>query len=455
MVTSRGWALLVLCLAGAAVAQPAVVPWQVSTPPQTTASSLVGDVAILPDGQGEPRCVVGTDPFSSGVVFYDLDGGVVASFLSGRALNADARGGLAYAHLPQQLVVVSSSTAGVLNVYGFTDGGLDAGEVVTELTGNRISLGSPACLAVTRRADAGLEAWVSIGTPTLAHVAFFETDDAGLGGARVDGGPDVTLDAPPSSLVIDDEHRWLFAAVPGRGLYRLNLDSPDASVFEPFDGGHAGGEVTSLALYPTDSRRQGKLLLALVPQTGTISVYDLRDGGMTWLSAFTQISPDAGQVLYSPSWLDVAPSPRAPHGLFVVQDSNFSTGENYHLTPWDSIASLLHLPVFTEPDAGADGGVDAGASDAGPSDAGADAGTPDGGAADGGTGGGSGGGTGGGGGGAGGAGGAGGGGAGGSGWNAGGGGSDAGAGCHCGGGPGALLPFSLVLLSLLRRRRLP
>ena len=371
-------------LAGAVLltgfAAAAQVPFVAETTPIPTATA--GDVAIVWEkGRATPPLVVGCDPLQNGLYVYATDGGLVQVVPYGAMGGVDSRTGLSFGNAPSTLVAASASISQSLVFGAPADGGL------ADVTA--MPFGVPTAAAVTMHAsDGGVEVIADDSAGTLRRVSV-EDDGTGL----VQGVQTGTISLPgvPSALVVDDRSGTLYAAIPAQGVFRVDLAQGTVDPLVTLDAGFFGALIGGVTFYPLYDG--GGLLLTTVPPTDEIVVHELN--GSTQATYVTRFRVESGtRVVRAPQHVDVVANrlPGFDAGLFVIQDTATA---NYKLVPWELLATSTAVPLPIEvpediglprPDAGVDGGTDAGEI--------IDAGTGDGGTSDGGTGGGSGGSTG-------------------------------------------------------------
>jgi len=446
-------AVLLASLAGAQT----IVPFTAETP--TIASTFVGDVAIFPNtanpAQGR---LIGTDRVQNGLYTYFFDGGYGEFLPIGPMTGVDVRTGLRYRSAPSALMVATGVNNG-LYVYGLNDAGMlfNVLETPTMIPFGAIALWSPP--------DGGLEAFVDTSNMPYVRQLYFHETDAGL--INWSYGLGTVLPRPVTAMVADSRNRRLYLSVASVGIYGWTIDSPDApTLLEPIDGGSLNGAPTGLGLYAL--RDGGSVLMVSVLGRDDFAAYRATTSSLTPLTRF-QISRGTSAVLVRNSqYLDISQAtlPHFSAGVLAVADPNTTTGSNYKLIGWETLAAATDPKLPNEydasvvivdagavvdsgvviiggcpddPDGGTDGGTDGGGVDAGrrPCVRDAGSGTGGGGGSGGGQGGGFGGGTGGSGGGSGG----------------GGGGTSDPKGCCAGGPMGAIFPGAFVLLWTLSFRR--
>lgn len=358
------------------LAAAAQVPFVAETTPIPTATA--GDVAIVWEkGRAAPPLVVGCDPLQNGLYVYATDGGLVQVLPYGATGGVDSRTGLAFGNAPATLVAASASISQAVVFGAPGDGGL------VDVTATPVAVPTVAALTMHHSPDGGLEVIADDSAGTLHRVAV-EEDGTGL----VQGAQTATITLPgvPSGLVVDDRSGTLYAAIPAQGVFRVDLAQGSVDPLVTLDGGFFGGLIGGLTFYPLYDG--GGLLLTTVPPTDEVVVHEL--AGSTQATYVTRFRVESGtRVVRAPQHVDVVANRLTGFdaGLFVIHDTSTA---NYKLVPWELLATSTAVPLPIEvpedlglprPDAGVDGGTDAGEIiDAGPGDGG----TSDGGAGGGG-----------------------------------------------------------------------
>lgn len=325
---------LALLLAVPAFAQ--TVPWTAET--SLIPSTQTGDPAFVSAPGVE--LVVGTDTAQTGIFTWNAAGTLQQVVPVGIVRSASARGAL---------LVVSSSFGGL-----FTFEATDAGLV--RLEPQSFPVPSPGLVALTRALDGGLEVWLDTQSLLLRHFAMSEVDDGGVTYSEL---PPVALPQPPSGLVADERSGRLYVAQPSLGVLRVEADGT-SDILISIDAGQLGSRVGGLGLlHALDG---GAVLFSTASPENAVVLHTVSGTQATFGAQLEFGPPDGGAVrVQLPQFLDVfdQPAPGFPRGVLVVQDT---TGANYKLVSLADVALAFSLPPsFPEaPDAGVDGGVDAG-----------------------------------------------------------------------------------------------
>lgn len=363
--------LVVVCWSTLAVAQ--VTP-SAQTP--LIPSTAVGDLAIFPNplNPDESR-LIGTDRLQNGLFSFRLDGGVGEYLTLGPMRGVDVKTGVRFQAAPSAVLAAASASAGVF-VYSLGD----AGQLL-DVRARSINVPGVGALALWSPPDGGLEAWLDVGTTTLRRIAFFEAENDAERFDWVELPNTVTLPRVVSSLLVDSRSGQLYASVASDGIYGWRIDSLEAPrLLEGIDGGSLNGVPAGLGLYPL--RDGGAVMIVSIIGRDEYAAYEVTD---TTFTALTRFQLGYGPVLVRNShYVDVsqAPLPGFPSGVLAVSDHNSSTGANYKLIRWDTLAAATDPPLPDESDGGqaADGGGPACLDDGGLPDAGrhclADAGPP-------------------------------------------------------------------------------
>lgn len=368
-----------------AVASAQVIPFSAETP--DIPSTFVGDVAIFPNIANPSQSrIIGTDTMQGGLFTFPLDGGVGENLFLGAMRGVDVKTGLRFKTAASALLVANSVTGGLF-VYSLSDAGM-----LVDARARAINVPGVGAVALWSPPDGGLEAWLDVGTTTLKRIAFIDIGDAGLvDWVELSG---ATMPRAITGMVVDSRHKRLYASIANDGIYALTIDAPGAAtLLEATDGGSLNGAPTGLALYPLLDG--GSVLMVSVLGHDEFVAYNATTTALTPLTRF-QLGVNAVLVRNS-QYVDISQAslPNFPAGLLAATDPNTTTGSNYKLIRWDTLAAATTPKLPNEydasvPDAAIDGGgvvigtcpddPDAGTSDAGTSDAG----TSDGGIGDGG-----------------------------------------------------------------------
>jgi 3-phytase len=349
--------LLLALVASTALAQ-SIVPWSVETPPVATFTA--GDMAIVVD-QGpapqQPTVILGADALTSGVSVYSLTGALVQVALPGATSGLDSRTNLALPGARTLAAVVSSTNATITPVHR-VDAGIEPAFDLTDV----ISEGP---LALTARADGGVEAWLGSRDLFARHFTFAQ--DGGLADGGFSGfveADSVALPAAATALVVDDRTGVLYVAMPAVGVSTIGVGGAVTPLVTHND---FGSDVGGLTVYPIGDG--GTLLLTSIPTANVITVHDVSIvGAPQLLGTFAVGPPDGGaQRVGASQALDVTPLalPGFPKGLLVVHDGLTA---NYKLVSLADLATSfvsstgVPLPIAVPAVATPDGGTDAGSS---------------------------------------------------------------------------------------------
>ena len=314
-------------------------------------STFAGDVAIFPNALNpQSSRVIGTDQNQNGLFSFTLDGGTAEYLSLGPMRGVDVRSGLRFRFAPSALLVASSINFGLF-VYGLNDAG-----VLVDVRSRAVNLPGVGALSLWSPPDGGLEAWLDVGTATLRRIAFFDDPlDAGrVDWFELDSG--LTLPRSINGLAIDSRNRRLYATVPADGIYGWTIDDPAApELLEATIGGSLGGAPSGLALYPLLDG--GAVMLVAVASRDSYEAYQVTKSGLTAITDF-QVGTGSNLVR-SGQYLDVSKVsiPGFEQGMVAVADHNTTSGSNYKLLRWDTLAlaTTPHLP--NEYDAGQDAGT--------------------------------------------------------------------------------------------------
>ena len=343
-------------------------------------STGVGDVALFINvGNPQASRVIGTDSIQNGLFSFTLDGGTAEYLSLGPMRGVDAKSALRFRTAPKSLLLASAVNVG-LYLYSLNDAG-----VLVDARARPINLPGVGAVALDSMPDGGLEAWLDVGTSTLRRIAFFEdpTDPTQLDWVEL---TTLTLPRSVSGLVVDSRNRRLYASISVDGIYGWRIDGPDApALLEGLDGGSLRATPSGLALYPlTDG---GAVMLVATAPRDEFVAYQVTNAGLKGLTSF-QVSA-GNQLVRGSRYVDVSgvPTPEYPLGVVVMADQNSTTGANYKLVRWDTLADSTD-PKLPVNDAGSalDASVvrDSGVVVIGNCPDELDAGTPDGGFNDGG-----------------------------------------------------------------------
>jgi 3-phytase len=286
----------------------------------------------------------------AGLLSYRLDGGLLEQ-VSGSAFGVDVQEGFPVGGITQPLVMVSNGQ-----------------NLVSYIINNQLRLqfsglapvafaaGAPEHVAMYRSPSTGRHfAFSSSAQGSIQQFEFTPQSDGGATAAAVR--PLSVAPRGVSGLLVDDENRFLYVAVPGEGIRRYGAEPDAGTAFTLVINDNLATTLGGMALYPAAAG--GGYLLVASTGEDAIRVFD-RAPPHNHLGAVFIVGDGGVDPVTAPRHLVVSARELGtpfPRGMLAVHDGANDTNENAKFVQWPAFAQAFTPPLSVPTDGGVDGGT--------------------------------------------------------------------------------------------------